>query len=516
VNQIILNNVSISYTQPLFSDLSITIPSGWTGISGPNGCGKSSLADFIRNSLSGISSPEKEGRFTGEIKGPPTVRYLPQLPVPRQEDLFDFFYSGGNENRLLASLLELQEEWIYSLDEISFGEKRRLQIALALSEHPDVLILDEPENHLDSAGKKLAIETLKTYGGIGIIIGHSRDIMNSLCRSTLLIYQGRWHWYQSTLSEALDLYRREEESAGRQRQNLKRQISRQKQTLQTYSSRADKAEKSLSKKRLAPGDRDGKGAIDLARLTGADKSASRKVALQKNLIRSTAEILENTGRDRYIKLGLTVEGGKSRRDRLISLPAGEHELFPGFSLVLPELTVGSEDRIVITGRNGSGKSSLLKYMSLHLAAPLPWEWIPQEMDKEGRESLWSKFEVLNDRERADVLAYFSRMASNPSQLVREMKASPGETKKLNLAMTFLNYSELILMDEPSNHLDIFSIQVLEEALAGYPGALVFVSHEENFCRSVVNRRWHIDNGTVTVVEQENVGDRTEAGMSILL
>jgi len=473
---------------------------GWTGISGPNGCGKTSLARFIQSSLTKGNQILKEGDFTGEIRGPESVCYLPQLPVPGMEELYDFFYSGNNADRALASQLELKEEWIYKLNEISFGERRRLQIALALSAQPEVMILDEPENHLDSSSKDLTIRSLKTFPGVGIIIGHSRDIMNSLCRSTLLINQGGWHWYEAPLSEALKLYKEGEAALGKQRRNLNKQISRQKQTLQVYSRRAGKVEKSLSKKGISAKDRDRKSAIDLARLSGADKTASRKIALQKNTLHSTMANLESLKSSKHWKLGLTVTGGKSPRNVILRLPAGNYDIPPGLRLQLPELTLEPDDCIVVTGKNGSGKSSLIRFISQKVQPPLRWSMIPQELDKDGEKRLWKTFGSLNDQKRADVLAYFSRMASSPEQLMKEMKASPGETKKLNLSMTFLTYTELLLLDEPANHLDIFSIEVLENALSEYPGALIIVSHEKEFCKTRINRRWHIEEGTVYVYD----------------
>jgi len=500
LNPITLSNVNITYTDTLISDLSISINPGWTGISGPNGCGKTSLARYIKTSLTRQRSDGDEGNFSGQIIGPESVCYLSQLPRPGMEELMDFFYSGSNANLALASQMELKEEWIYRLNEISFGERRRLQIALALSQQPEVLILDEPENHLDSFSKNLTIRSLKTFTGIGIIIGHSRDIMNSLCQSTLLINQGRWHWYHVPLTEALTLYRESEAAIGRKRQQLQKQISRQKQTLQAYSNNAVKADNALSKKGISPKDRDKKGAIDLARLSGADKTASRKVALQKSVLSTSINNLDNLRNDKSIKLGLTVSGGKSHQKKLLALKGGVYEIFPGFRLTLPELTVNPDDCIVITGKNGSGKSSLLKFISVRLNNSLQWKGIPQELNEAEMTGLWHTFNTLNSRERGDVLAYFSRMASNPSQLIREMKASPGEAKKLYLAITFLTYSELLLLDEPANHLDIFSIDVLEESLGNYPGALLIVSHEKEFCRSRINKRWHIENGEVQEID----------------
>ena len=494
MTQINLTEVSITYSQPLIQSLNICISQGWTGITGPNGCGKTSLAAFICSSLVPGKDEKLPGDFSGTINGPASLCYLPQIPTPEAESFYDLFYASDNTAQALVSRLELKEEWIDRIDDLSMGQKRRIQIAQALSSYPEVLILDEPENHLDKYSKDLTIQILSEYRGIGIIIGHSRDIMNSLCASTLLIYQGKWHWYQSPLSDALKLYRQEEDSIRKQRHQLVHTISAQNQVLHKLKAHSKKSEKSLSKRGISRHDHDKKSAVDLARISGADKTSSRKAALQRNRIDSTMKKLSHLENDKIWKLGVTIGGNRSHLKNLCRIDAGFYEIHDDFGLYLPDFTINPGDRIMIRGKNGCGKTSLLDFISKRLPVPLLYQIVPQELSRKQQTILFEDFKTLDNARKAEALSSFSRMGSNPQQLYQEMQVSPGEIKKLLLSMIFLKDTELLILDEPANHLDIFTIEVLEEALERYPGAVLMVSHEESFCRSVINREWHIEEG----------------------
>jgi ATPase subunit of ABC transporter with duplicated ATPase domains len=501
MTQIRLNHFSLTLTESLIQDLTISFDRGWTGISGPNGCGKTTLARYICAALSGTDSPALPGERSGEISGPASISYMGQIPEYSAEELFGLYGMADNRDRRLMALLEIEEDWPYRFEELSWGEKRRLQLACALLIRPEVLILDEPENHLDLHGRELIIRTLREIEGIGIIIGHSRDIMNALCGSTLFLFQRRWHYYPHPLGRALEIYEGEEAALREEKGRLHREIGRQTRSLHDYRGHAEKASRALSKKGLSRHDSDSRSMIDLARISGADKASSRKVSVQKGRIEASRRKLEEISTDGIRKTGLTIREDNVRKQVLFCLEPGRHEGYPGFTLSLPELKIGREDRILLTGENGSGKTALLRLLHGRLADRVPTVMIPQEFNAEERSALLRDLNGRNDR--GEVLAYFSRLGGDPGQLMDEKACSPGELKKLALAAAFLEGTALIILDEPANHLDIFSVRILEEALSAFQGALLMVSHEREFCREIITSFWKMDGGRLSTDPDRN-------------
>ncbi len=495
MTQVRLDSFSLTLSDSLITDLSVSFGRGWTGISGPNGCGKTTMARYISTILEGGASEALPGEISGEISGPSSVSYMGQLPYFSGEEDYGVFDSADNRDRRLLALLEIEEDWPYRADTLSWGERRRLQLARTLLSRPEVLILDEPENHLDRHGRQLIIRALKEFEGIGIIIGHSRDVMNALCSSTLFLFQGRWHSYPHPLGEALEIYEREEAALRERKRVINLNIRRQTRTLHDYRGHADKASHALSKKGLSRHDSDGKSRIDAARLSGADKVSSRKVSVQRTRIEASRRERDKVTSDGIRKTGLTIREEAVRKNTLFSLKSGTYPSYPDFTLTLPELTIKKETRILLGGANGSGKTALLKLISAGLDASIPAVLIPQEFSPEERESLLKS----SGEDSGELLAYFSRLGGDPGQLVQERKGSPGELKKLALAAAFLKGAALIILDEPANHLDIFSVRILEEALAEFHGALLMVSHEGEFCRKIISSRWEMEGGRLRIL-----------------
>ena len=177
---IIISSLSFSYPEQsarLFESLSLTIHPGWTAFAGANGSGKTTLALLIAGRL----APD-----SGSIRTPSSVVYCPQLFEDIGLDDYQYLYDYSSEALDLRRRLGLDDGMFQRTDSLSGGEKKRLQLFLALSRHPEVLILDEPTNHLDEGGRKLIASALSTYKGIGILISHDRAFMDSLVTRTLI------------------------------------------------------------------------------------------------------------------------------------------------------------------------------------------------------------------------------------------------------------------------------------------------------------------------------------------
>lgn len=145
------------------------------------------------------------------------------------------------------------------------------------------------------------------------------------------------------------------------------------------------------------------------------------------------------------------------------------------------------DKIGVIGENGSGKSSFINYLLEIIDLKGNIFYIPQEITKEQSEKLLFEINNLSKERRGEIFTIITRLSSNPKILIESCSPSPGETRKLLLAKALLAQPSLIILDEPTNHMDINSITALENALKEYGGALILVSHDEIFLQNITSK-----------------------------
>ncbi|OZG62339.1 ABC transporter ATP-binding protein [Bifidobacterium lemurum] len=173
-----LSHISFTYEgapEPLFDDVSATFPRGWSAILGDNGIGKSTLANIAVGRLTpdqGKVSPSPRGLVVG---------YCPQRTVETPERLEDFAADWSPEAMTVRETLGIDDEWCYRYDTLSGGEAKRVQVACALAARPDVLVLDEPTNHVDGPTRNSIARVMRTFRGIGIVISHDVALIDATC-----------------------------------------------------------------------------------------------------------------------------------------------------------------------------------------------------------------------------------------------------------------------------------------------------------------------------------------------
>jgi ATPase subunit of ABC transporter with duplicated ATPase domains len=152
----------------------------------------------------------------------------------------------------------------------------------------------------------------------------------------------------------------------------------------------------------------------------------------------------------------------------------------------------------IEGPNGSGKTTLLEALLRSSAHPERALYVPQELSREERAEATSRLRELGPEARGRVLSIFAALGSEPERILRAEAAhlSPGEARKLILAEALSREVLALVMDEPTNHMDLPSIERLEAALGAYPGAIVLVTHDDAFAKSVTTRSLRVAFGTV--------------------
>lgn len=460
-------NISKSYGErALLSDVTLQINQGdKIGLIGVNGTGKSTLLRL----LAGEEAPD-----SGSIFCQPGHRaaYLPQNPVFAPEDtVLEHVLRGAGRDvqeesyRAKAILTKLGvTDFGETVGHLSGGQRKRLAMAAALVRPSEILILDEPTNHLDYEMVEWLEGQLKSYKGSLVMVTHDRYFLDRVCNCIAEIDHGKLYRYQANYEGFLQLKSEREE----------------------YARASERKRQSLLKRELAWLQRGAR-----ARGTKSRERIQRIEALQNE----SGPAQEETLAMESLKTRL---GKKTLEARHIAKAYGDRKLIEDFSyIVLPR------DRIGIVGKNGSGKSTLVKLLC-GLVPPDSGEVIWGETVKIGYFSQES--EELDPKQRViDVIRDIaedihtkqgiitaSQMLERflfPGELQyrRVENLSGGERRRLLLLCVLMGSPNLLFLDEPTNDLDIQTLQVLEEYLGNFAGAVIAVSHDRYFLDRVTEK-----------------------------
>lgn len=485
----------------LFEDFSLQFYEGWTCLAGSNGCGKSTLLKLI----AGILSPDSGRIFTGPAISNNDIVYCPQETSQIPENIYSVFWSDDNEIRRFFSMLHVSEEMLERYESLSGGEKKRIQIASALAEKPAILLLDEPTNHLDGETVEMISQTLSLFTGIGIMVSHDRSFADSLCSHTVYLYNearavsgGRdciaCQTYPGGLSKALEVRQQNADSSRTQWNKLDSKASLEKERSHKLALENERAKSRLSKKKIDPADHDAKRKMDVARLGGKDRSTGDAKAHLENQVRRTEASRDSIQKSLKRKEGFSIESSEYCKTIIIE----EKDLTVGgdnsYILHIPRLEIVPGEKLALTGQNGTGKTLFIKHVISELEKSGRIKevmYLPQEISQEEAKMIFEDFNKLEDEERGEVLSTLYRLGSEPESLQKE-NLSPGELRKLMISLAVQKPLSLLILDEPTNHMDITSVLALENALASISCSLLIVSHDKAFLSKVSNRQLHAE------------------------
>jgi ATPase subunit of ABC transporter with duplicated ATPase domains len=480
-----INNLTFKYTSSeIFSNLNLSFEKGWSCLVGSNGSGKTTLFKLIAK----ILKPQE-----GNIVGNELVYYCEQELHEKPNGFEEFIYTYNTKTFKLKELLCIEEEWFYRWETLSFGERKRIQIAIALFLEPDVLLLDEASNHLDIKTKEILINSLKNFKGIGILISHDRELLNSLFNNTVIIKNKKIYNYKTTFQKAieeLDLYFN---FLQKENENINNKVKKLQNNIQTQKEKVSQSKSRLSKKNINTKDKSLKEKINLAKLTGKDKSDSKLVT---SFSKKAQELSSKKNEiEKSFDKGIIIKDEKNKKENFsfllqkAQLPLGEKKI-----LKYENLSLNKGDKIAIIGNNGVGKSSFLKLLISKITPLKSYLYLPQEIDLKQKEKLFEAIKSLNNEKKGELFTFIQRLSSNPKNLLNNENTSPGELRKLFIAKALLDNIQLIILDEPTNHMDIDSIQSLEQALKEYQNTLIVVSHDKAFIKNINAKVYSITKG----------------------
>ncbi len=484
-------NVSFTYptmTKPLLVELDVHFPPGWTGIVGANGVGKSTLLKLAVGDL----EPQ-----SGQVCRPASARYCAQRTDEPPEALIDLIYAGDREALTIKRQLAVADDWSDRWETLSHGERKRAQIAVALWAAPDILALDEPTNHIDAAARHMLAAALHDYHGVGLLISHDRELLDDLCEQCLFLDPPDAVMRPGGVTHGAEQGRIEQETSRRQDDQTRNSLARNRQETQRRREAADQfaAKTKVAKQKKPPAqDHDGRAMRNLAKLTGKDGFAGKLIAQMGAKVRRAEEKRADTKVKKVYEMGIWLEANAcSPRAHLCKVPAGELPLGGARRLRFPDLIIRPTDRIALTGANGGGKTTLLTHLMAHVnVEPERVVYVPQEISAEASRQILKEVAALPKEKLGQIMTIVSRLGSRPQRLLESDEPSPGEIRKILLAKGIASGPYLIAMDEPTNHMDLPSIECLEDALEECPCGLLLISHDQRFLQALATLNWHLE------------------------
>ncbi|MEE8704998.1 MAG: ATP-binding cassette domain-containing protein [Olsenella sp.] len=493
--QLNLSNVHYTYAgspHEALAGVTVTFPRGWTGVVGDNGCGKSTLARVATGQLSPTSGAVGPRGLVSS--------YCEQDADLEPEGLSDFACDYGAEAVSLRARLGIDDSWPWRYAELSCGQRKRLQVAVALWRRPDVLVMDEPTNHLDAPTRTRVLDALRACDGVGILISHDRALLDALVDRCLMFEAGGWRMRPGGYSQASGQARADVASAAARQDAARREERRLRAERQRRVEAASRTDALRSRRGLDPRDHDARERIGRAIVSGKDGVAGRLAKSLDARIGEKSADAEAAFVARRYDGRLPGFGSRSRRQVLAHLPAGvvpygegaphgPDGALPG--VLVPELHLGSADHVGLVGPNGSGKSTLVRALVAAVPEDVPALYVPQELGPAREGAAVARLRGLPAAERGRVLSVVAQLNSDPDALLAGGSLSPGELRKLVIAEASLDEPQLLVMDEPTNHLDLHSVEALASFLAAFPGALVLVSHDERAVADSCDVTWEL-------------------------
>lgn len=526
-----VNGMSVGFGGSfLFEDISFLInQKDRVGLAGKNGAGKSTLLKI----LAGEQKPQK-----GEVSKPNdcTIGYLPQdmvhnlgktvfdetatafdevkkleaaiVDITHQletrtdyesdaymnlithlneaHERLDIIGAGSINEKIELTLLGLgfdRKDFTRMTDEFSGGWRMRIELAKILLQKPNVMLLDEPTNHLDIESILWLEDFLKNYYGAVVMVSHDKRFLDNLTTRTIEISMAQIFDYRANYSKYLVLRKDRKEQQEAAARNQQKYIEKTQVLIDKYRAKANKASfaQSLIKK------------LDKLEIVEVDASDNTSI---------------------YFRFPPAARSGKVVVEAVnVKKQYGEKTIFSNV-----EFMIERGEKIAFVGRNGEGKSTMLKLIvgdqpitdgKITLGHNVNIGYYAQNQTEtlDVDATVFDTVDAVAVGEiRKNVRSLLGSFLFSGDDIDKKVKVlSGGEKSRLAMCLLLLEPYNLLVLDEPTNHLDIRSKEVLKNALINYDGSMVIVSHDRDFLQGLTSKVYEFKNGNV----KQHIGDITE-------
>lgn len=481
-------------SQLILRPFSLHLAAGFYGLVGANGAGKTTFLSL----LAGHHAPSQ-----GAITFTPSnamVTYCAQTLETYDDEIESFSHRYDREAILIRSDFGLDELSFYAWDTLSPGQRRRWQIAAALAQRPDVLLLDEPTNHLDPSARDTLITQLTRFQGICVIVSHDRAFLDAVTHHTLRVHQQNLTLWPGGYSSAKALWTHERGQQLDTHAAARKQLRIAKQQLIKAQDRqaAAAANTSTGRRMKNRHDSDARGLMATSSAARAVFKTGQTTSNARTQLARATHAVPHVERDRTQGRSIHAAFQKAPNERLFHLEASEICREDQVILRDVQMTVHREDRLRIVGANGAGKTTFLEALIASFPHPERMLYLPQEVSHEQTTQLLERLYALNSDDRGQIFSIFAALGSDPERILRSdaTRLSPGEIRKLLLAEAFSKHVWALVLDEPTNHMDLPSVERLEDALSNYPGAILLVTHDNTFAENTTTTVLTIKSGMI--------------------
>ncbi|QBJ96103.1 ABC-F family ATP-binding cassette domain-containing protein [Rhodococcus sp. ABRD24] len=509
----------------VFDGLTAMIGSGRTGLVGRNGSGKSTLLRLIAGAL----RPDR-----GSVIAAGAVEYLPQdltldprlrvdaiLGIATIRQSLSRIESGNGTDAdfaAVASSWDIEERAVSTLHrlglnrivadigdldrtvgELSGGETTLLGFTARLLREPNVLLLDEPTNNLDVDSRGLLASAVQRFPGTVVVVSHDRELLETM-ESTAELREGALRLFGGNFTAYQEMVEAEQEAARAALRDARNDVRRQGRELVEAQIKIDRRKRYGQK------------------IFDSRSEPKIVMGMKKRSAQEAAGKLRGNHQDKLDEAKRTLAAAEDgiREDREIRIDVPDTDVFTGQQVVCLagtrlrsgqtlDLAVTGPDRIALIGRNGIGKTTALQAIAEE-GAKVPFALLPQRLDifDEERSVAWNVAAAAPHASAEQIrggLARFLFRGADADAAVRTLSGGERLRAALAMIMTADPPPRLLMLDEPTNNLDLPSLGHLVQALERYRGALIVASHDRQFLRDIgITRRLELDEFGMTEID----------------